>query len=535
MPVEEVCRLTAESGDRLSIAFVVVRFARAAHAGCSRPRSRSPVDTTVVAVICDERAHPRMQTLSGLAVLTVGTARGSVRPAAAGGDGMSGDARCRQRAGARPAVVPRVLAGAVFAAVIVALAAIAAWPIYRLAAFVAAGRGRGRRRRGDRRARPAPALAALDRRGASTAARSCVLGVPLAVPSRLGGPLEMPAGPRRSRPGACSAGRTSSRSTCRSGRTATCWCPRSWSSSSARALVLLLSWRDDRVGVRGGSRRARPWSPSACSSADRRSAAARARPDHDLAPVETATRRRRRCSSALLWLAWRTHDERCRALQRAAASSGVRVSRRQSRRRRRRTALGARHDRGRGRRRRRRRARSRPAGRARRAAFGGRARVSISPAVSPLAQYRALFADDARRRRAVHRRPARARSPERVRLATLDAYDGEVYRSGGTGAPDAGALRPRAVRARRRRRTSASTSVTIDDLDGIWMPTAGRLASVDFRPRARPSPTASTTARPPHAGVETRRRRPRRTGDATRSGASSPPSRVWPTSAPPAA
>jgi hypothetical protein len=72
MPVGEVCRLTAESGDRLSIAFVVV--------GSKVPLTRLqqaalafPADTAVVAVLCDERAHPRMQTLAGLTVLTVGT------------------------------------------------------------------------------------------------------------------------------------------------------------------------------------------------------------------------------------------------------------------------------------------------------------------------------------------------------------------------------------------------------------------------------------------------------------------------------
>lgn len=72
MRVAEVCRLTAESGDRLSIAFVVV--------GSQVPLGRLqqaalafPADTTVVAVICDERAHPRMQQLSSLTVLTVGT------------------------------------------------------------------------------------------------------------------------------------------------------------------------------------------------------------------------------------------------------------------------------------------------------------------------------------------------------------------------------------------------------------------------------------------------------------------------------
>lgn len=72
MPVGDVCRLTAESGERLSIAFVVVgstvtlsRLQQAALAFAA--------DTAVVAVVCDERAHPRMQVMSGISVMTVGT------------------------------------------------------------------------------------------------------------------------------------------------------------------------------------------------------------------------------------------------------------------------------------------------------------------------------------------------------------------------------------------------------------------------------------------------------------------------------
>lgn len=72
MNVEDVCRLAVESNERLSIAFVVVgssvellRLRQAALA--------FGADTAVVAVVCDESAHPRMRTLSGLSVLTVGT------------------------------------------------------------------------------------------------------------------------------------------------------------------------------------------------------------------------------------------------------------------------------------------------------------------------------------------------------------------------------------------------------------------------------------------------------------------------------
>lgn len=72
MPVEEVCRFAAEANERLSIAFLVV----GSTVTLQRLRSAAlafPADTALVAVVCDERAHPRMQTLSGLSVLTIGT------------------------------------------------------------------------------------------------------------------------------------------------------------------------------------------------------------------------------------------------------------------------------------------------------------------------------------------------------------------------------------------------------------------------------------------------------------------------------
>lgn len=71
MPLEEVCRLVVETTPDLSLAFIVCgstvsveRLRRAALA--------FPVDTAAVAVVCDERAHPRRQVLGGLTVLTVG-------------------------------------------------------------------------------------------------------------------------------------------------------------------------------------------------------------------------------------------------------------------------------------------------------------------------------------------------------------------------------------------------------------------------------------------------------------------------------
>lgn len=72
MPVGEVCRLAAEAGERLSIAFVVVG-SRVPLVRLQQAALAFPADTAVVAVVCDERAHPRVRTLSGLTVLTVGT------------------------------------------------------------------------------------------------------------------------------------------------------------------------------------------------------------------------------------------------------------------------------------------------------------------------------------------------------------------------------------------------------------------------------------------------------------------------------
>ena len=183
--------------------------------------------------------------------------------------------------------------------------------------------------------------------------------------------------------------------------------------------------------------------------------------------------------ACLLWLAWRTHDERVHALQRAAVSSGVRVSRRPSRADRRRTALGAAMVAG---------ALVVAVGVVPFAARGAERdvlrsaigpEIDLSAAVSPLAEYRALFADD-RADEVLFTVTSTSALPERVRLATLDAYDGEVFRAGGEGAVEAG----RFVRVPSRLDAGAGAPVearvTVEGLDGIWMPTVGRLSSVEF-------------------------------------------------------
>lgn len=72
MALPEVCRLTTEVDERLSLAVVVT----GSHTGIATLRRAAlafPADVAVVAVVCDERAHPRTQVVGGLAVVTVGT------------------------------------------------------------------------------------------------------------------------------------------------------------------------------------------------------------------------------------------------------------------------------------------------------------------------------------------------------------------------------------------------------------------------------------------------------------------------------
>jgi len=71
MPLEEVCRLGAESSDKISLAVLVC----GSTVGLRRLRRAAltlPADTAIIAVICDERAHPTMHQLGNLSVLTVG-------------------------------------------------------------------------------------------------------------------------------------------------------------------------------------------------------------------------------------------------------------------------------------------------------------------------------------------------------------------------------------------------------------------------------------------------------------------------------
>lgn len=72
MAFADVCRLASEANERLSIAVMVT----GSHVGIAKLRQAAlayPADAATVAIVCDERAHPRTQVLGALTVVTVGT------------------------------------------------------------------------------------------------------------------------------------------------------------------------------------------------------------------------------------------------------------------------------------------------------------------------------------------------------------------------------------------------------------------------------------------------------------------------------
>jgi len=390
---------------------------------------------------------------------------------------MTGFRDAAPRAERRFEIVPRIAAGALFAGLVVVTAAAASWPIYRswhllvlvavsVAVAVAVAAVAWRRRWSGWLVAGVLAVAFL------------VLGVPLAVPSRLGAPDELLRGLGELTSGAVLAWKDLVTVELPVGAYRNLLVPAFLVFLVGTCVLLLLSWRDDRVAYGAVPIALAMVSFGLFFGRTTVSAPLAIGPVVLYAPVETALG----CASllaCLLWLAWRTHDERVRSLQRAAVSSGVRVSRRPSRADRRRTALGA--------------------GMVAAALvlavvvvpFAARGadrevlRTSVGPeidlsaSVSPLAQYRSLFTDD-RAGQVLFTIASTQTIPSRVRLATLDSYDGEVFRSGGAGAVAAG----RFVRVPSMLDPGAGTpveaQVSIEGLDGIWMPTIGRLAAVRF-------------------------------------------------------
>ena len=243
-------------------------------------------------------------------------------------------------------------------------------------------------------------------------------------------------------------------------------------------VALLLTWRADRMST---------WAVGVTSvmvlfailfGRSTTSAPLQIGPITVVAPIETAVGIASVVSS-VLWLAWRSRDERVRALRRAAHKSGVRLQRRPQRLDRRRAALGA----------------TMlavaviavvavvppiAAAQARSVLRGAAGPdVDLSAEVSPLAAYRTLFSDAAADD--VQFTVSRTGGPvERIRLATLDDYDGEIYRTG-SAADGSGARFVRVPSVRDAGSGSAvDMTVQVGALTGIWMPTTGRLKTVDF-------------------------------------------------------
>lgn len=183
---------------------------------------------------------------------------------------------------------------------------------------------------------------------------------------------------------------------------------------------------------------------------------------------------------SLGFLAWRASAERSRALRRAANSSGVRMSRRRTASDTRRVLLAG----------------AMVIAGVAAAAFVAPAmaqslprevlRTGVGPelqlraAPSPLGEYRSYFVDGAFDS-ALFTVSSSGPLPERLRLATLDAYDGEVFRAFD---PAAGVEDARFIRVPARMTPAlgedATVRVEIDNYQGIWMPMAGSLATVQF-------------------------------------------------------
>ena len=383
-----------------------------------------------------------------------------------------------------PRVVPRIVAGSLFLVAVVVIAAVAAWPIYRSGSFlllvvvapvVAAGTA---------------ALAWLHRWrawrvAAVLAGAVLVLGVPLAVPARLGSLPDALRGLGEVVTGLIFAWKDLVTVDLPVGSYRNLLVPALVVFLVGTCVGLLCAWREDRIAYAAAPAGLGMISFGLFFGRTSVSSPVQVGPVTFYAPLETALGVAGLVAT-LLWLAWRSRDERVRALRRAAGSSGVRVSRRPSRADQRRTALGA----GmvavavvaaaaivpltaRGAEREVLRSATGPA-------------VDIASAVSPLAEYRMLFADD-RATDVLFTVTSDAALPDRVRLATLDSYDGELYRSGGDGGiDDARFVRvPSVLDAGTGR--SVDATVTVGDFDEIWMPTIGRLQSIDFTGERAPA------------------------------------------------
>ncbi|MFI8595240.1 transglutaminase domain-containing protein [Microbacterium sp. NPDC078428] len=375
---------------------------------------------------------------------------------------------------------PRIVAGSLYVAVLTVLAAVAAWPVYRSPAFlllvgVASATG------------AAIAIGAWAARWPgwlttlATGTAVLVLGVPLAVPSRLGSPADWGLGLRDVVTGTVTAWKDLLTVELPAGQYRNLLVPAlivflvgvcaallfAWRHAPASAFAVVIGLAMVSFGLLfGRTVSSAPWEWGPITLA---------------APRETVVGAAGLIAS-LLWLAWQHYDERARALRRAAAGSGVRLTRSRSASDTRRMGLGAVMIVG----------SVIVAAAVTPALAAGAERtvlrsgvgpdLALSRAISPLAEYRAFFADSAYDEELFTVAALRG-EPERVRIATLSHYDGVQYTSAGTEASAAFVRVPDRVDAGAGEAVAAQ--VRIDGLEGIWLPTIGRTSAVAFDgPRA---------------------------------------------------
>lgn len=363
----------------------------------------------------------------------------------------------------------RIVAGALYVGIGVLLAAVAAWPIYRSTSFlllvaVATVLGAGVAALVRWRRWSGWAAAAL------LAGAILVVGVPVAVPGRLGDPASLVRGLGELGAGLVFGWKDLLTVDLPVGAYRNLLVPALVVFLVGTACALLLAWRRGSVGAVAVPIVLAMTGFGLLFGRTDVSAPLTLGPLTLGAPVETAIGLGS-LGSAVLWLSWRTREARVVALRRAAASSGVRL-RRGTRSGTRRVALGA--------------------GMVAVAVAASLAipmaavpaertvlreatgpRIEISRAVSPLASYRSMFRDDLHDE--VLFSATGAQLPARIRLAVLDDYDGAVFRTGG-GSDFVRRASERAAVAG----TPVDADIVLGALDGIWMPSAGVVASVTF-------------------------------------------------------
>ena len=367
----------------------------------------------------------------------------------------------------------RITAGSLYVGVVVVLAALAAWPIYRSGAFVllvvvAALLGAAIAAYVQWRRAGAWAAAAL------LAATFVVVGVPLAVPSRLTDPASFVHGLGELASGVVVGWKDLLTVELPVGSYRNLLVPALVVFLVGTAVALLLAWREDAWAIGAVPVGIAMTGFGLLFGRTDVSAPLEVGLFTLVAPVETLIGIVN-LAAGVLWLAWRSRAARLIALRKAVASSGIRM-RRVARADSRRLALGL-----------------TMAAIAAVAALGVPAaaasldrtvlrtstgpRVEISQAVSPLASYRALFTDAEYDQ--VLFRASGEHVPQRIRLAVLDSYDGAVYRTGA--GDDASSF----VRVASARTAGAGDPVDMEilvgGLDAIWMPSAGALSSADFQ------------------------------------------------------